>query len=89
MKIDVDLRSRDPRARIPIEVDVRIECLDATDTGRLVRQVHAGAETHLEDAAARPRERARPRAAQHLARHRAVEQEREYAVVVQAHVSSR
>jgi hypothetical protein len=89
MEVHLDTRGADARLRVTVEVHVWIDRLDARDLGWVVLQVHPRAEADLEDAPARRRERALPRAAQHPARHRDVEQAGEDAVVVEAQVAPR
>ena len=86
VEIDVDARGGDARARVAIEVDVGVDGLDAFDAGRVVREVCASAETHLEDASRRAGQRAPPRRVQHAIGHGLVEQVRKDAVMVEAHV---
>ena len=67
-----------------IEVEVRVDGLDAPHVRRVMRQVAPGAEADLEDAAPRGREGPVARPAQLRARHRQVEHAREDVVVVEA-----
>ena len=71
--------------REAIEVRIRIDGLDAAHARRVMRQVAAGAEADLEDAARRTRQRALARLVEDATAHGEIEQVREDAVMIEAH----